>query len=83
MFVLLVGFYPAPVFRGAAPYPALPGVVCVCLFYPRMLCVVLVCAKSLGCLMPVAWLPACGGRLFWRWWRVMVLSKCKRVTEMG
>ena len=33
------------VFRGAAPYPALPGVVCLLFFTPRVLCG-LVCAKG-------------------------------------
>lgn len=36
LFFLL--FFAPPVFRGAAPHPALPGVVCL-LFYPRVCCV--------------------------------------------
>lgn len=80
LFFLFV--FAPPVFRGAAPHPALPGVVCL-LFYPRLYCVGGLVVLGGWRVDMVSWLPACGGMLVWWWWRVMVLFVCKQVTEMG
>ena len=41
LFFLL--FFAPPVFRGAAPHPALPGVVCLLFLPPRVVCGVSLC----------------------------------------